>query len=486
MNAHIISRRRFLNYAGVAGAVAGTVAVSGCTLGVPGDTHLSESGRPSGLRALYATVEANAAAVQSLLPAFREAFGFDLTLDTQPYNALQQKVFSELATHSSYYDIIIVDTPWAPTLTHVLEPMSKYLRDPKLNQLADPAIDDFVPKVFYDSAVFKVDDPAVHYPDSEATPNIDAITSKGFEVLGLPIQANVLTMGYRKDIFDDANEQVAFRQQYGRPLTVPETLDDLITVGRFFTRPTQRLYGTTLMGGVGDWATCEFKSYLAAFGGDGHLLTDDLQMAFDSPAGVQALQFMRDLVDKYNIVPPGSESASWDDTASMFDGGLTVMSSNYHTFELSDTAKGGEIAYAVVPKGSARGPHFGSYVLSINKYSRFKEWAYQAITWITAANQQMTMVEQELHPTRTSVYNKAANDAHLTNKYGNFYDALGKSLNVGVGRPRLTNYTEVSHDIAVQLNNAVAGRVSPQAALKAAVADVSDSLRKADYTVPST
>jgi len=38
----------------------------------------------------------------------------------------------------------------------------------------------------------------------------------------------------------------------------------------------------------------------------------------------------------------------------------------------------------------------------------------------------------------------------------------------------------------VQLNNAVAGRVSPQAALKAAVADVSDSLRKADYTVPST
>ena len=47
------------------------------------------------------------------------------------------------------------------------------------------------------------------------------------------------------------------------------------------------------------------------------MLTDDLQMAFDSPAGVQALQFMRDLVDKYNIVPPGSESASWDDTASM-------------------------------------------------------------------------------------------------------------------------------------------------------------------------
>jgi len=486
MNDHMISRRRFLSYAGAAGAVAGTAAISGCTLGVPGDTHITESGRPSGLRALYATVEANAAAVQSVLPAFREAFGFDLTLDTQPYNALQQKVFSELATRSPYYDIIIVDTPWAPTLTRVLEPMSKYLRDPKLNQLADPAINDFVPKAFYDAGVFKIDDPTAHYPEPEAAPNIDQINAKGFEVLGLPIQTNVLMMGYRKDIFDNPNEQAAFRQQHGRPLAVPDTLDDLVTVGRFFTRPEQRLYGTTLMGGVGDWSTCDFKSYLAAFGGDGHLLSDDLHMVFDSPAGVQALQFMRDLVDKYNIVPPGSESASWDDTASMFDGGLTVMSSNYHTFELSDTVRGGQIAYAVVPKGSSQGPHFGSYMLSINKYSRFKEWAYQAITWITGAQQQMTMVQKELHPTRTSVYEKASADSGLTEKYGNFYSALGKSLNVGVGRPRLTNYTEVSHDIAVQVNNAVAGRISPQTALTAAVTDVRDTLRKADYTVPST
>mgnify|MGYP003907504257 CR=1 FL=1 len=60
--------------------------------------------------------------------------------------------------------------------------------DRLVGSVLDPitiGIDDFVPKVFYDSAVFKVGDPAVHYPDSEATPNIDAITSKGFEVLGL-------------------------------------------------------------------------------------------------------------------------------------------------------------------------------------------------------------------------------------------------------------------------------------------------------------
>jgi hypothetical protein len=33
---------------------------------------------------LYATAEANAAAVQSLLPAFKKKFGIDLQIDTQP------------------------------------------------------------------------------------------------------------------------------------------------------------------------------------------------------------------------------------------------------------------------------------------------------------------------------------------------------------------------------------------------------------------
>ena len=103
---------------------------------------------------LYATAEANSGAVQALLPAFKQKFGFDLTMDTQPYDALQKKVFAEFASNSSAYDIIIVDTSWVPALVGKLEPLSSYISNPALNDMADVDIDDFIPKVFYDTSVY--------------------------------------------------------------------------------------------------------------------------------------------------------------------------------------------------------------------------------------------------------------------------------------------------------------------------------------------
>ena len=81
------------------------------------------------------------------------------------------------------------------------------------------------------------------------------------------------------------------------------------------------------------------------------------------------------------------------------------MSKNYHALEL-DTAVEGEIGYAQVPAGVAEGPHFGTWGLAVNPNGKNKAWAYRAITWLTAAEQQLTMTENLLHPTRTSVYDR--------------------------------------------------------------------------------
>ena len=43
-------------------------------------------------------------------------------------------------------------------------------------------------------------------------------------------------------------------------------------------------------------------------------------------------------------------------------------------------------------------------MLSVNKNSKNKEWAYQGISWLTAAEQQTTMTAKSLHPSRTSVF----------------------------------------------------------------------------------
>jgi multiple sugar transport system substrate-binding protein len=470
-----LSRRDFLK---ASAAATGAVLVSPSLAGAATSRRRAGVAKPASLNMLYATVEADSDAVKLVVPAFKKEFGFDLKIDTIPYNALQQKVFAELASKSSHYDIVIVDTPWMPALTHKIEPLSSYITNSSLSS-SDLALHDFIDKVFYDTTVYRANASHLHYPDAHATIDIPAIKSKGYDVFGLPIQANVLTMSYRKDLFDSAKEKEAYKQKTGKELVPPKTWDDFVSVATFFTRPSERLYGTTLMAGSGDWATDDFKTLLACFGGDGHLVGDQFNRAFADSHGVAALTFYQDLINKHKVTPPGTTSASWDTVTSSFGSGLTAMSMNYHQETLAKNVKG-TIGYALVPKKAAYGPHFGTWMLSVNAFGKNKPWAYKALVWLTAAHQQERMLTTQLHPTRKSVYAKAAADSSITKQFGNFYKVLGDSLAVGVGRPRLTNYGDVDNAVFVAVNNAARGG-SVDAQLKKADQQVTKLLRQAGY-----
>ncbi|HLF42716.1 MAG TPA: extracellular solute-binding protein [Acidimicrobiia bacterium] len=436
--------------------------------------------KPESLNMLYATVEANFDAVNSMIPAFEEATGIQINVDSQPYEALQQRVFAELASESDFYDIIIVDTPWMPALTNQVEPLSGYLADESLNDIADVDLVDFIPAVFYDTAVYNQAESNLRFPGDASTVDLDAILGEGFEVFGLPIQANALTMAYRADLFNDPEEQAGFEAEYGRALAYPVTWDEFTEVAQWFTRPEENLYGTTLMAGAGEWGTTDFKSFAASAGGDGTLVDDQFNITFNDPAAIEGLTFYASLINDLQVTPPGTTNSSWDDTGAAFDQGLTAMTMNYHSFDLES----GEVAYGVIPAkaGESPGPHFGTWMLSVNKFSNNKDWAYRAITWFTSSATQIEMLQSQLHPTRVSVYEAAANDPSLTEQFGNFYEALGASLATGQGRPRLTNYGEVSGAVGTAVN-AVANGADPQATMDAAAQEVAQLLEQAGYVV---
>ena len=58
---------------------------------------------------------------------------------------------------------------------------------------------------------------------------------------------------------------------------------------------------------------------------------------------------------------------------------------------------------------------------------------------------------------------------------------LGKSLEVGVGRPRLTNYADVDRAIWVAVNNAARQAEKPDVALRKAAMQVKTLLVQAGY-----
>jgi multiple sugar transport system substrate-binding protein len=439
----------------------------------------AQAAKPDKLNMLYATVEADSDAVKTLLPQFKSANGIDIAMDTMPYNALQQKVFAELASKSSYYDIVIVDAPWMSAIIDNVSPITDMMLDDKLTDAAELDVHDLIPKVFYDTAVFKPSDSTVHWPN-EGDVDPKAIKAAGFEIYGIPIQANALTMSYRKDLFEDAANKSAFQAKYGRPLMVPDTWDEFVDVATFFTRPAKRLWGTTLMAGAGDYSTDDFKTFLASFGGDGHMINDKFEPVFAGPIGVAALTFYADLINKYKVTPPGTTSASWDTVATEFETGLAAMSMNYHTETLNPNIHG-TMDYAMVPKKVQYGPHFGAMMLSVNAYSKNKEWAYSAVQFLTGKASQAAMLPMQLHPTRRSAYELAAKDPSFAEKFGNFYPVLGKSLEHGVGRPRLKNYADVDRSIWVAVNDAARGAVKPEAALAKAAEQVKAQLVQAGY-----
>ncbi len=457
--------------------IAGAAAIA---LGISGITSAHAAGvpaKPKKLTMLYATAEANSDAILTQIAKFKAKFGFDLAVDTLPMTALQPKVYSEIATGSKHYDIIIADTSWMPTLVKKMQPLSSFLTNPALNRITNPNLSDFIPKVFFDTVVYDTTKIQKAYPNPKKIPNVAKIKAAGFDIYGLPIQANALTMAYRKDLFNDPAQKAAYKTATGKELKVPTTLAEFAAAAKFFTQPDKKLHGTTMMAGVGDWSTDDFKTLLAAFGGNGRLLGDNNSLDFNSPAGVEALTWYRDLI-KNGYTPPGTTAASWDEVASSFDSGQTAMTWNYHGLALDAGVKG-EIAYAQVPKGpKGNGPHFGTWMISVNPKSENKEWAYQAITWLTASPQQIDMAKKkQLHASRLSVYKAVTADP--------FYVVLGKALQNGVGRPRVSNYfPDISQAIGVGVNQAATGAKTPAEALAATAAVVKASLEKAGYKVP--
>lgn len=459
-------------------ATAAPSAAPGATVAPPAP---SEAAKPASLNLLYAAGEADVDAIKLAIPDFEAATGIKINLDSQPYGALNTKVFAELASQSPFYDIMVIDTPWMPALTKQIEPLISYIENPAVSDAAQLAIDDFIPKVFYDTAVYNRDESQLEFEGSAEAVDVAAIKSAGFEIYGLPIQANALTLTYRTDLFESATEQAAFKAKFGRDLAVPATLEEFTDVASFFTRPDAdpKLYGTTLMAGSGDWSTDDFKTMLAAFGGNGKMIDGEFKRVFNGPEGIAALTYYADLINKHKVTPPGVTSFSWDEAGSTYASGLTAMSMNYHNAKLNEGLSGAT-AYAQVPAGVGAGPHFGTWMLSVNSFSANKEWAYRAIEWFTSTPVQTKMLATQLHPTRRSVYEAAKTSPEVA-AFGNYYDILGKSLAVGVGRPRLTNYGEVDQIIWTAVNNVATGAATPTDALADADAKVLAALKAAGY-----
>jgi multiple sugar transport system substrate-binding protein len=251
----------------------------------------------------------------------------------------------------------------------------------------------------------------------------------------------------------------------------PRTLDELVEVGRR-ARETGRVpYGLVWQGALYEGLVTVFLEHLTAFGG--RWLDDAGRVVVDSPAGVQALAFMRAAVER-GLVPPAALGWQEEPVRFAFQNGRAAFMRNWPYAaallnQPSESAVAGRFAVSPLPAaGAAAGSQaspaaaLGGAQLAINARSRQPDAAWQLIAYLTAAEQMLERAQAAgQFPARRSVYADERLAAALAVAPADAREIIEHA----VPRPATPVYTQLSGLLQVALHRALTGQVEPEPAL---------------------
>lgn len=234
---------------------------------------------------------------QILDPAYEEASGVTLVYENYDQGALLPVLQTMCAAGGDDYDIMFVEDGWAGALEALgcLEPLTPYY----LAAPGDAHPEDFPLRAFGTVAMHK----ETWY--------------------GMPTLIAVGMFAYRTDLFSDPDEQAAFQAEYGRELTVPETWEELVEVGTFFTRPDENLYGFNYRYGTPNNILFDYMIHFG-FSRGVNFFDTEFNPLFATPEAFDAANFFTGQ-DFLNLQPPGRESFQFGEVLQNFTQGNVAM-----------------------------------------------------------------------------------------------------------------------------------------------------------------
>jgi len=433
--------------------------------------------KPKQLNVLYAGVEANVDSVKYAAQKYKDQQGINIIIDSFPQTAMREKLFVEISTQNSHYDIYLIDGAWAAAVAPYLLNLLPMINDSEITDQKILAVDDFIPMTLA-QCVYDQDNPS--YPPMEyqlpeyvwkGPLDFKKLAETDYELIGLPFHPNVLVLGYRKDYFDNPKLRSKFKDIYNRELTPPEDWDQFLEVAKFFTRsynydsPTE--YGTTLMAKRHEALYYDWRILIRTFGV--HEIDENMEPKFNSKEGIRVTTFYNDLIKKYMVVPPAAITSTWYEVANIFGSGQTAMAMNYHRMILDPAveAKGGKVAFSPVPgqrlsDGTVRrAPHQSTYMLSINKYSKNHRWSYDFILNATSPEWQKEYAKFLFHSSRISYYQ----DPEVIKTRPEYWPTFFEGLKIGYSCPRIKDYIEYSEAIESEISSYLMGQKDVETAL---------------------
>jgi len=244
----------------------------------------------------------------------------------------------------------------------------------------------------------------------------------------------------------------------------PTTMDELAADARA-ARARGIPYGVVWQSARYEGLVTSFVEFLGAFGG--RILADDGRVVVDSPEGVRALTFMRDLITS-GAAP--TDILTWHEEESRFafQNGAAAMMRNWpYAVTLLKQPKDSRVAgkFAVAPMPGATGgaatATLGGSALGINAFTAHPDAAWKVVDFLTQPEQMLDRSRLSGYPPRPALYD----DPRLAEILP-IPIALARSIvEHSVARPATPIYSQLSELLQIDLHRALSAQLAPDQAL---------------------
>lgn len=389
--------------------------------------------------------------IKATKDGFTDLTGAKVEVDGFGYDALHEKELIVCSQNDSSYDVLLIDGIW---------------------------IGEFAEAGCIDSAEEKIasGDPKIFAWD-DYTPSAAGQASWDGQRMCMPVGIYYELMYYRTDLFEKAG------------LKVPETFEELKEAAKIFTNNPDfpDVYGYAMNNKRGAAAGQQWFEWIYSAGGKPWVSNDigaaepyaDQTPLLNSKESVELVQFFKDMTA---FGPPGVESFAWDERANAFAAGKLAMINDWSVRAqiANDPAQSqiaGKFKAALMPHkaGGKTVSPVGGWIACVNAHGAQKDIAWDFMKWFGSPEVHKQFVLAGGPPSRISSLTDA--DVQAKFPWTEVLNEAQKDSWVEV-RPRNPLAFQVIDTVGADVNKAIIGEVTPQAAMDNANAQVTNLLKQ--------
>ena len=419
-----------------------------------------------------------------LAKQFEELTGIKVEFETTAWDNMYTKAIQDMEAGTGIYDFVYIeqDIIYTYLARDFLVNISESLEASPELAYSDFSFDNFTTFIDY----FKA-------PDTG-------------DVFGVPMEAFVKIYLYRKDLFENADNQAAFKEQFGYDLAPATSFDQYRDIAQFFTAYGEAndldLWGTTVQAVSGHPASFYefFETIAPSFGvynwgidleAGGASVANGGTM--NSDTAKQALEFWISMLE---FAPPESTSSTWDEVAATFAAGRAaqgwVYGENAAWIATDDTRSNvvGNVGVALPPTGegvidqAAAGEGYIGYydggAFGIPHSSKNKE---AAILWLQYIGQPEVQADWAVAGARV-VHDATYTDPKVVAQDGEtdgYYTLMREQGPLFAGAPPYPFHSQVREVIAPFIYEAIIGNMSAADALDQAAEAAETELKQLGF-----